>query len=191
MVDPPKIKSIETVYERRMISLKLATLMSASGNEYDRLIEHHGAGAVVLAYDEKQRTAIVVRQFRAPVHHIDAPSAMLIEPMGGMLDGNEPIECARREAMEESGLRLRQLEHVGTVWTLPSVSTERLSLFLAAYTAADRVTAGGGIEAEDENIVVIEIPLAQLRELISSEATIDFRLFALVQALQLRRPDLF
>lgn len=190
MTEPPQIERLETVYQRRMISLRLATLVGSDGKNYDRLIEDHGGGAVVLAYDEHRGVALVVRQFRAPVYVADAPSAFLLETMGGMLDGDDPADCARKEAMEEGGVRLRHLEHVGSVWTLPSISTERLSLFLAPYTAEDRVAAGGGAD-EHEEMDVIEIPLAELRDIVASATTIDMRLFVLVQALQLRRPDLF
>lgn len=190
MTKMPQVRSVETVYERRMISLRLATLTGTGGNTYDRLVEDHGGGAVVLPYDEHRRVALIIRQFRAPVYLVDPLSACLLETMGGMLDGEEPADCALREAMEEGGVKLRQIEHVSTVWTLPSVSTERLSLFLAPYSAKDRVAAGGGAD-EHEELDVIEMQLVELRDFVAANATIDIRLLVLVQALQLRRPDLF
>ena len=83
--------------------------------------------------------------------------------MAGIIDEGETAEtAARREAMEEAGVRLGALEPVGEVWTTPGISTERMSLYLAPYAAADRVGIGGGVQGEHENIKVLELPLAGL-----------------------------
>lgn len=59
--------------------------------------------------------------------------------------------------MEECGVRLDVLEPAGTVWVMPGISTEQLTLYLAPYRAADRVAAGGGLAEEDEWIEVVEM----------------------------------
>jgi hypothetical protein len=89
------------------------------------------------------------------------------------------------------GLRLPTLEPVGAFWSMPGVSTERMHLFLAPYGEADRVGAGGGLAAEHEEIEVVETPLAELARLADAGELTDMKTFALVQALRLRRPDLF
>ena len=88
--------------------------------------------------------ALLVRQFRAPPFHVAGEASMLETP-AGRLDESDPAACARREAMEEVGLRLGELEPVLVTWTMPALSTERAHLFLAPYRAADRVAAGGGL----------------------------------------------
>ena len=88
--------------------------------------------------------------------------ALLEAPAGG-LDEDDPEACARREAEEEVGLVLRDLEPVAAAWTMPGVSTERLHLFLAPFRAADRIGEGGGLAEEHENIVVVETALARSR----------------------------
>ena len=97
----------------------------------------------------------------------------------------------RREAREELGLALGPLERVARVWPSPGVSTERQSLFLAAYTAADRTEAGGGAPGEHEGITVIERPLTALAADAEHGRITDGKLLTLIFALRLRRPELF
>ncbi len=156
-----------------------------------RQIEDHGCAAVVLPYDPERRTALLVKLFRAPGLYAGG-SGMVVEAIAGIVDEGETAEtAARREAMEEAGVRLEALEFVGEVWTTPGISTERMSLYLAPYTAADRASAGGGAPGEHENITVLERPLAELGMQLSAGEIGDMKLLALLQALQLRRPDLF
>jgi len=93
--------------------------------------------------------------------------------------------------MEEVGLRLSSLEQVTDAWTMPGISSERMALFLGRYTQADQVAQGGGIASEHEDIVVIEMPLAELAAMAESGALCDLKTFALVQTLRMRRPELF
>ncbi|MDB5446573.1 MAG: pyrophosphohydrolase including oxidative damage repair enzyme, partial [Phenylobacterium sp.] len=102
-----------------------------------------------------------------------------------------PEDCARREAMEEAGVRLRGLEPLGAAYPCPGVSTERVHLFLGPYAARDRVGKGGGVEGEQEHITVMEVPLKQLWGWVEERRIEDMKTLALVQALRIRRPDLF
>ena len=90
----------------------IATVRLADGAIVRREIEHHGAAACVLPYDPARKTAILVRQFRAPVFYI-AGAAETLEAIAGIIETESPVECARREALEEAGVRLQTLEPVG------------------------------------------------------------------------------
>jgi 8-oxo-dGTP pyrophosphatase MutT (NUDIX family) len=93
--------------------------------------------------------------------------------------------------MEEAGLRLGTLEPLGALWPMPGLSTERMHLFLAAYTQADRVADGGGLAAEHEDIVVEERSLASLAAALDGGALTDMKTVVLLLQLRHRRPDLF
>jgi nudix-type nucleoside diphosphatase (YffH/AdpP family) len=184
-----RITRIETLHEGWSKLLKL-TIRLPDGESIAREVEDHGAAVAVLPYDPERRVAILVRQFRAPAFHIAGVPTVLEAP-AGMLDEDDPAACARREALEEVGLRLHTLEPVGTVWPSPGVSTERLHLFLAPYGERDRVSEGGGLDAEHEYIEVVEIAADALWRMVESGELSDLKTLALVQRLRLRHPGWF
>jgi nudix-type nucleoside diphosphatase (YffH/AdpP family) len=188
-VAAPTITDVATLYEGWIDLLKL-TLRNPDGSTFTREVEDHGAAVAVLPYDPERRVAVLARQFRAPVVHAGGPDALLEAP-AGMLDEDDPAACARREAEEEVGLRLSGLEHVATVWPCPGVSTERMDLYLAPFAGGDRISAGGGLADENEDIEVVEMPLTELAGLADGGGIRDLKTLALVQALRLRHPELF
>ena len=121
-------------------------------------------------------------------HHGEAE---LLECPAGRMDGTNPREDAIRELWEEVGLRLTHLEPLATAWMMPGVSTERIHLFLAPYTSADRTGAGGGLDSENERITVDEMALADLAAMADEGRLTDMKTLALVQTLRLRHPELF
>ncbi|WP_211883999.1 NUDIX domain-containing protein [Plastoroseomonas hellenica] len=184
-----EILSTEVAYSR-WSTMILATIRLPDGQVTKRDIEDHGEAAMVLPYDPERRVALVIRQFRTPVHFVTG-EGMVLEATAGRLDGEEPEACARREAMEEAGVRLAILEPVACTWSMPALSTERISLFLAPYAAADRMAEGGGLVEEHEEISVAEMPLQQLAAMADAGTPMDLKLFALIQTLRIRRPQLF
>nr|WP_246408247.1 NUDIX domain-containing protein [Microvirga lupini] len=166
------------------------TVEMPDGRTMAREILNSADAAAVLPYDPEARNVILIRQFRAPVMHVEGHHDLL-ETVAGLLDEDEPEACAKREAMEEAGLRLRDLERVVTAWSTPGITTERLHLFLAPYTSADRVGEGGGLADEHEEIEVLEIGIGELMGMIEQGAIADMKTLVLIQALQLRHPELF
>lgn len=186
---PPKIVNVRTVYNG-WSRIMIATVEHQAAERFERLMEDHGNGVAVLPYDGKRKVAMLVRQFRAPVCLITGASELL-ETVAGLTGGEPPGAAALREVFEETGFCLQALEPVATVWTMPGTSTERMDLYLARYSDADRAGAGGGHPSEHENITVVEMPLAQLAGLADRGELTDMKTLALVQTLRLRAPDLF
>jgi nudix-type nucleoside diphosphatase (YffH/AdpP family) len=181
----------EEIIHTGWTSLTSVTVRLDDGTEYRRLIEHHGDAAAVLPYDPERRTAILVRQLRTPLLHRKEADTHPLEAPAGIMDEVDAAETVRREAMEEAGVQLDSLEAVATVWAMPGVSTERVTLFLAPCSAASRVGAGGGLEDEHEHITVEDIPLDRLWAMAQEGGIIDMKTLLLVYALKLRRPELF
>ena len=184
-----EIEKLDTLY-KGWNSFALATIRLGNGQRITRMIEDHGPAACVLAYDPARRVAMLVRQFRAPVF-LTTGAPDLLEAVAGLIEDDDGAACARREAMEEAGLKLQTLEPVATVWSIPGSSTEHIDLFLAPYGEVDRVGEGGGLAHEHENIVVLELPLAELARMADAGEIADLKTLALVQTLRLRRPELF
>jgi nudix-type nucleoside diphosphatase (YffH/AdpP family) len=184
-----RITRVDTVHEG-FSRLLIATIALPDGHTIRREIEDHGRAVCVLPYDPVRRTAILVRQFRAAAAYADG-LAQTLEAVAGTVEDEEPDACAYREAFEEAGLRLSALEHVATAWSMPGISTEQMDLYLAAYTQADRIGAGGGVADEHEGITVVELPLAELAVMADTGQIMDMKTLAVVQTLRLRRPELF
>ena len=186
---PHQIIDVKTLHEGwgRLLALRIRL---SDGQVMKREVEDHGAAVCVLPYDPERRVALLVRQFRAPVFHA-AGEPDLLEAPAGMLDEDDPADCARREALEEVGLTLGDLEPAGAVWTMPGISTEYMHLYLAAYGRGDRTADGGGLADENENITVVEMALSELAALADRGQLSDLKTLAVVQTLRLRRPHLF
>jgi len=184
-----ELRKVETIYQGYLTVLA-ATFSAPDGGTFRREIEHHGRAACVLPYDPDRRTALMVNLPRAPVIWSGGPPELLEAP-AGMVDDEDAEETAIREAMEECGVRLTRLEAVGSPYSSPGVSSERIDLFLAAYGAQDRVAAGGGVEGENEHIAVEEVPLGLLWTWVEQRKIEDLKSLALILALRVRRPELF
>jgi nudix-type nucleoside diphosphatase (YffH/AdpP family) len=172
------------------VTVERLRIRLADGAEAWREVERHGDSVAVLPYDPERRVALVARQFRAPVFDMTGVT-VLEEACAGMIDAGDAEATVRREAFEELGVRLGELEPLGTVWPSPGVSAERQSLYLAPYAASDRTGSGGGLAAENEAIAVVERPLGELAADADGGRIADAKLLLLVMALRLRRPDLF
>jgi nudix-type nucleoside diphosphatase (YffH/AdpP family) len=183
--DPLQVREIYRGWSR----FSVVTFRLKDGALVERCVEDHGRAAVVLPYDPQRRVAMLVSQFRPGVRMAggeQTPEA----PAGLIDDGEDGAGCARREALEETGLMLGALEPIGRYWSSPGSTTESSELFLAAYSAADRKGPGGGVD-EHEDLEVMEVPLRELDERLRNGELADLKLLALVQALKLRRPELF
>jgi nudix-type nucleoside diphosphatase (YffH/AdpP family) len=121
---------------------------------YDR-----GNGVVILLYDPVAATVLLTRQFRLPVFLNGHPDGMLIEAAAGLLDGDDPETAIRREAEEESGVRVGAITRLFELFMSPGSVTERVTFFAATYSHEQRVSAGGGLTDEGEDIEVLELRL--------------------------------
>jgi nudix-type nucleoside diphosphatase (YffH/AdpP family) len=184
-----RILEVRTIYEGWGKFLK-AKIELANGETVEREIEDHGRAVVVLPYDPQRRIVILVRQMRSPVL-LAGGDAYSLEAPAGSLDEADPQMCARREALEEAGLRLGALEPVVRAWAMPGVSTEQLDMFLAPFYADDRVAAGGGLDDEQEYIEVVEMACVELAAMMDSGRLLDLKTLTLALTLRLRHPDLF
>ncbi|WP_229072879.1 NUDIX domain-containing protein [Actinoplanes sp. DH11] len=143
---------------------------------YDR-----GDGATVLLYDPERRTVLLTRQFRYPVYVNGHPDGTFLETAAGLLDGDDPAAAIRREASEELGVAVGALQPVFAVWTSPGSVTERVHCFAAPYSPESRVSAGGGLADDGEDIEAVELPFDKALDMIRSGEIADAKTIMLLQ----------
>lgn len=151
-----------------------------SRETYDR-----GNGATILLYHPGQGTVVLTRQFRFPTFVNGNPDGMLIETCAGLLDQDDPATCIRRETEEETGFRLRDVRKVFEAYMSPGSVTERVFFFVGEYSAADKVSDGGGEHHEGEDIEVLELPLATALQMVDDGRICDGKTIMLLLYAQL------
>ncbi len=156
------------------------TWQTQTREAYDR-----GNGAGILLYNKEQKTVILTRQFRLPTYINGNETGMLIEVCAGLLDKDNPEECARREAEEETGYKVSHVQKVMEAYMSPGSVTEILYLFIAEYSSAMKVNDGGGIEHEQEDIEVLEFPFTKAAAMIKTGEIKDAKTIMLLQYMQL------
>ena len=181
-----EIIDVEILYQGWLRLLR-ARLRAADGQLIAREVEDHGEAACVLPYDPQARTAMLVRQLRAPVLYAAGQDSSL-EAIAGLVEREDPARCAEREAMEEAGVALERLEPVTIAWTMPGISTERMHFYLARYRAGEPLNTRS---AEDEAVEVVEMALDDLARIADTGELTDVKTLFLVQTLRLRQPGLF
>jgi nudix-type nucleoside diphosphatase (YffH/AdpP family) len=145
-----------------------------------REVYDHGDGAAVLPFDRRRGTVLLVRQFRLPVWLRDG-NGIIVEACAGLLDGLDPESAIRKEAEEELGYRLHRVTPVFATWSSPGSLGETMTLFVADYTPADRISDGGGAAQEGEDIEVIELPLDEAFAMVSRGEIADAKTIVLLQ----------
>jgi len=150
---------------------------------YDR-----GNGAAILPYDPDRRTVLLTRQFRFPAYVNDHPDGMLLEAAAGLLDGEHPETAIRREAEEELGVVVAEIEHVFDAYMSPGSITERVHFYAARYGPQDRRSAGGGVASEDEEIEVVELAFEDALEMVAGGGVVDGKTIMLLQWAALSGP---
>ncbi|SFI46040.1 nudix-type nucleoside diphosphatase, YffH/AdpP family [Collimonas sp. OK307] len=146
---------------------------------YDR-----GNGATILLYNRERRSVILIRQFRFPTYG-NGHDGFLIETAAGLLDQASPEVRIKAEVEEETGYRVTEVRKVFEAFMSPGSVTEKLYFFVAEYDPASRVSDGGGLEAEGEDIQVLELPLEQALQMVANGEIADGKTIMLLQYAQL------
>lgn len=151
----------------------------------EREVVDHGFAAAILPIDPIRGTCLLVRQMRMAAF-MAGHAKPLLEVCAGLLDHDKADVCAKREAMEELGYHVHDLEFVTDAFVSPGAHTEKVAMFVATYSADDKVSAGGGVLHEGEDIDVIEMPLREAYGLIASGEIVDAKSIILLQHAMLK-----
>lgn len=159
---------------------KDGTWQTQNREAYDR-----GNGATILLYNKDLKTVILTRQFRLPTFLNGNESGMLIETCAGLLDKDNAEDCIRRETEEETGYKISDVKKVFEAYMSPGSVTEILYFFIAEYSKSMKVTDGGGVAQEQEEIEVLEMHIDKAMELMQNGEIKDGKTIMLLQHLKL------
>ena len=162
----------KTVFDWRRADGRWAT---QTRETYDR-----GDGCALLPYNLAQRTVLLTRQFRYSAY-VTGHDDLLIEAAAGLLDDAAPEDRIRAEVEEEIGYRLADVRKVFQCFMSPGAITETLHFFVAEYDAAMKVSEGGGLESEGEEIEVLERPIDEALAMVASGEIRDAKTILLLQ----------
>jgi ADP-ribose pyrophosphatase len=154
--------SSRRVYSGRIISLDIDTVRFPNGSVGElEMIRHPGAAAVVPFLSDPtgdDPQILLLRQYRY------AAEGFLYEIPAGRLDpGEEPIECARRELIEETGCEAKRMQHLYTFHTTPGFTDEKIHAFMAVG-----LTTGESRHETDEFITIETMTLSRALGLIET-----------------------
>jgi len=140
--------SSRSVYDGRLLGLTVE-----QWGEHEReIVEHPGAVAIVAV--DRDGCVTLVRQLR------EATRSRLLElPAGGLEAGEQPLETARRELREETGLTGGQWHELAAFWTTPGFCRERMWLFLA-----EGVEPGEAAPDADEEVELVRWRVDEIAE---------------------------
>jgi ADP-ribose pyrophosphatase len=160
---PPKARGRvdgKRLWQWKFLDAHLDQVRYPDGSEGEQVLIHHpGAAAVVPfvgGFDDEDPEILLIHQYRY------ATGGELWEIPAGRLEPSEaPIDCARRELLEETGCTCQRLEPMTFLWTTPGFTDERIHLFRASG-----LTEGTATREDDEFIEVVRRPMSEVLRMI-------------------------
>jgi ADP-ribose pyrophosphatase len=152
-----KTISSDRIFEGKIINLRVDQVQLPDGKTATREIVEHPGAVVILAITANSEL-ILVRQYRKPVN-----KELLELPAGKLTPGEDPLACARRELLEETGYQAGHLELISRYYTTPGFSDEVMYFYLATDLKEFK-----SCPDEDEFIEVERVDLFKARELVRS-----------------------
>ena len=152
------------------------TWQTQTRETYDR-----GNGATILLYNLDAQTIILTRQFRFPAYVNGLEEGFLIEAAAGLLEESSPEQRIKTEAEEETGYKVDNVQKVFEAYMSPGSVTEKLYFFIGEYSPQQKVSLGGGVESEGEDIEVLEIKFSDALRMTTNGEIIDGKTIMLIQ----------
>lgn len=121
-----------------------------------RLNLERGEAVAILIYVQDRNSFILVRQFRYAAY-VSSNTGWIDEIVAGILEDDNPLACAKRECIEETGYEINKFDKIGFLYSTPGITSERIHLFIGYCNSYDKKHKGGGLDTEHEDIKIIEI----------------------------------
>ncbi len=166
-----KWKESSLVYEGKIVNLRVGTVvLEGDGTAYREVVEHPGGVCIVPLLGDR---VILVKQFRIAVEDY-----VVEAPAGKIEKGDDPIQRAKQELLEETGYEAEMVEYLGSAYSSVGYCSEVINFYLARG-----LKYVGCKPEEDEKIEIIEMKLEEVREKLEKFAFRDSKTYIALQAM--------
>ena len=179
-----KIKKTEILSDNWATLSKITldyTKEDGSVEEQKREVYERGNGAAILLFNKIKKTVVLIKQFRLPTYLNQNETGFIIEACAGVLEEEHPEETIIRETEEETGYRIHEVKKIFKSYMSPGSVTEIIHFFVAEYDSEMKISKGGGLASEHENIEVIELAFEKAYNMIASGEIVDAKTIMLLQ----------
>ena len=173
--DRVRIESVKTLADDWAVLKKTQLAFRRADGAWQTLTREtydRGNGATLLLINRERRTVLLTRQFRYAAF-VNGATDLLIEACAGLLDEREAEAAIKAEVEEELGVRVSTVSKIFESYMSPGSVTEKLYFFIAHYSPRDRISAGGGVEHEGEDIEVVELAFDEALAMIDRGEIVD------------------
>lgn len=169
----------DNAYRLELFTLNISK--NGKSKRQKREVYFRPESASILLVDSTRKTVLLTRQFRLPVY-LRTEKENLLEVCAGMVDKDElPEQCIVREVEEETGYRISEIKKIAEGFLTPASVTEYMHFFIGEYSPSMKVSVGGGLKDEGEDIELVEIPTSEARDLLITNAIHDVKTILLLQ----------
>jgi len=170
-------KTIRTkpIFKGKIIELEVQDVQLPNGKESKREIIHHPGAVAVVTFTEEGKL-ILVKQFRKALEKVIAEI-----PAGKLEFGEDPLECAKRELEEETGVKAKTWKKLHSFYTSPGFANEIVHVFLA-----EDLEVGDVHLDEDEFVERIDVTMEEANQMVLSEEIHDAKTIYAIQYWQLK-----
>jgi ADP-ribose pyrophosphatase len=172
-----EVTSEERDYDKYFkIDKAIITETSESGEitTYNRFKLTRPDAVAVIIYNSDDDTVVLIKQHRYPTH--GKVNGDIYEIVAGKMDeGEDHKQTAIREVEEEVGYKIQEdkLIYKSSFFASPGYSSEIIHLYAASVTNADKVSNGGGLQGEHENIEIFHVPAPEFFNMFVTGEIID------------------
>ena len=158
-----RVVKSEVIFRGKVFNTKVDQIEYTSGNKAVREVAEHPGGAVVVPVADDGKI-VMITQHRFPVNKV-----LLELPAGKLNKGENPLVCAVRELEEETGYKSDNVIELGSIYTTPGYSTEKLWIYLAK----DLKPGDHNREEGEFGMEVFEYPLEEIEKKIMDGQIVD------------------
>jgi ADP-ribose pyrophosphatase len=157
------------IFRGRRLWIEKRTIRLPNGIEREKVIVHPRNAVAILPLNGDR--CKLLKQYRYAIDQY-----IFEAPAGTMEPGEDPLETARRELIEETGFAAKTIAEKGFIYTTPGYTDEKIFLFEARDLSPSREFA----KDEDEVIEVVDIAINDLTGMISDGTIVDAKTICLI-----------